>query len=61
VLARVAEYLEAGVTAVVVLDVEPASAQVFTIEGNQILGADDELTLPAILPGFSVAVREFFA
>ena len=60
VLAKVAEYLDAGVSVVVVLDDEQTTANIFTQDRNQILSADDELTLPEILPGFSVAVRRFF-
>ena len=61
VLAKVAEYLEAGVTVVVVLDGQPPSARVFRDDGTtRELGPDDELALPDLLPGFSVAVRRFF-
>lgn len=61
VLAKVAEYLEAGVTVVVVLDGEPPSAQVYRPDRPAaVLGPDDELTLPDLLPGFSVGVRRFF-
>ncbi len=62
VLAKVAEYLEAGVTVVVVLDEPPPSARVFGADGTmRELGPDDELTVPDLLPGFSVAIRSFFA
>ena len=61
VLAKVAEYLEAGVSAVIVLDNERASAMVYRDDGTaRTLGPDDELSLPDLLPGFSVAVRRFF-
>jgi Uma2 family endonuclease len=61
VLARVAEYLEAGVSVVVVLDDERRSAQVFGADGTtRELGPDDDLTLPDPLSGFRVAVRRFF-
>jgi Uma2 family endonuclease len=60
VLAKVAEYLDAGVSVVVVLDDEESQAHVITAERNQILDADEELTFPEILPGFSCAVRRFF-
>jgi Uma2 family endonuclease len=59
-LAKVAEYLNAGVSVVVVLDDEESRAHIFTSDRNQILGGDEELTSPEILPGFSVAVRRFF-
>ena len=60
VLAKVAEYLNAGVGVVVVLDDERSTAHLFTADRNQILGSVDELTFPEILPGFAVAVRRFF-
>jgi Uma2 family endonuclease len=61
VLAKVAEYLVAGVSVVIVLDGERTSAMVFHDDGTtRTLPADDELTLPDLLPGFSVMVRRFF-
>jgi Uma2 family endonuclease len=61
VLAKVAEYLEAGVLIVVVLDDERRSAHVFGADGtNRMLGADDELKLPDLLGEFRVAVGRFF-
>ena len=61
VLAKVAEYLGAGVTVVVVLDEPPPTARVFYADGPlQGLGPDDELTVPDLLPGFAVPVRRFF-
>ncbi len=60
-LAKVAEYLEAGVLIVLVLDDKSRSAHVFDAEGtHRMLGPDDELTLPDLLPGFRVLVRQFF-
>ena len=62
ILAKVAEYLEAGVTVVLVLDGEPPSAQLYRSDRTTtVLGPNDDLTLPDLLPGFSVAVRKFFA
>jgi Uma2 family endonuclease len=60
VLAKVAEYLDAGVSVVVVLDDDETQAHVHTAERSQILGADEKLKFPEILPGFSYAVRRFF-
>jgi Uma2 family endonuclease len=61
VLAQVAEYLQAGVSTVVVLDGKRRSAHVFSADGaHRMLGADDELTLPELLGDFRVAVRRFF-
>lgn len=61
VLEKVAEYLNAGVLAVLVLDPERRMIQVFTPdEPVRILGDSDELTLPGLLDDFRVAVRLFF-
>jgi len=61
VLAKVSEYLDAGVDVVVVLDDDRRNAQVFQADGEtRVLDADNALTLPAILPGFSMPVRRFF-
>lgn len=58
VLRKVAEYLEAGVTVVVVLDDARRMAHVFGADGTtRMLGADDELTVPDLLGAFRVAVR----
>ena len=61
VLAKVAEYLEAGVRLVVVLDGEEPSARVFRADGTTTtLKPDDQFAAPDLLPGFSIAVRRFF-
>jgi len=61
VLAKVAEYLEAGVVVVCVLDEQ---TQTLTIHRNdqppQVLTGDQEFALPELLGGFRVAVRRFF-
>jgi Uma2 family endonuclease len=58
---KVAEYLNAGVTVVVVLDDESRTAVLyFSDRASLTLKPDDELTVPEILPGFAVAVRRFF-
>ena len=60
-LAKVAEYLEVGVLAVVVLDEESETALLQLADAMpRRLGADDELALPEILPGFAEALRVFF-
>ncbi|MGO9464841.1 MAG: Uma2 family endonuclease [Isosphaeraceae bacterium] len=60
-LAKIAEYLDAGVSTVVVLDDQHRSAHVFGDDGtHQVLGPDDELELPDLLAKFKVAVRRFF-
>lgn len=61
ILSKIAEYLEAGVIAVVLLDGEIRVAKIFRADGTtQTLAGDETLTLPDLLPGFSVAVRRFF-
>ena len=61
VLAKMAEYLNAGVLFVVVLDDERREARVYGADGtDRVLGSDDELTFPEILGDFRVAVRQFF-
>ena len=61
VLAKVAEYLEAGVRVVIVLDDETRTAILyFPDRASVTLQPDDELTVPEILPGFVLPVRRFF-
>ncbi|MDB5312660.1 MAG: hypothetical protein JWO38_6862 [Gemmataceae bacterium] len=59
---KVGEYLNAGVTVVVVLDPGIDAATVYrqTEDIPQRFSNGDELTLPDVLPGFSVPVRKFF-
>ncbi len=60
-VAKMLEYLEAGVSVVIILDPKTKSASVFRSEDRQdIVEADEELTLPDVLPGFSVLVSRFF-
>jgi hypothetical protein len=59
---KVAEYLAAGVRIVCVLDEQTEKIHVYKLdEPPRILGADEELTLPAPLDAFRVAVYRFFA
>ncbi|MFI5455913.1 MAG: Uma2 family endonuclease [Isosphaerales bacterium] len=61
ILRKVAEYLEAGVAIVGVLDPEWNTLHLY--EGDQrvrILSEHDELTLPGLLGEFRVAVSRFF-
>lgn len=61
VFAKVAEYLEAGVSVVCVLDQMSERAVVCRAEAAPVtLQGDDELHLPDILGDFRVAVRRFF-
>ncbi len=61
VLAKVAEFLEAGVIAVLVLDDQRRLAHLYRADGiTRILGADDDLTVPDVLGDFSVKIGNFF-
>jgi Uma2 family endonuclease len=61
ILRKVAEYLDAGVLVVCVLDPQTETAHLYyPDQPSQILTADQELTFPTILPGFRVVVRRFF-
>lgn len=59
-LGKVSEYLEAGVSAVVVLDPDRRTAHVYEGEDPvRVLSESDELALPGVLGGFRVAVARF--
>jgi Uma2 family endonuclease len=61
VLAKVAEYLEAGVGAVCVLDDETRTAQVFDAERPvRVVTEPEALEFPGVLPGFRVALGRVF-
>lgn len=61
VLEKVAEYLNAGVLAVLVLDPERRTVHVFTLdEPVRVLSDTDELTLPGLLDDFRVETHRFF-
>lgn len=61
ILAKVAEYLEAGVTVVCVLDQMTERCVIYRAEeAVQIVLPEQELILPDILPEFRVVVRRFF-
>lgn len=62
VFKKVSEYLELGVPVVCVLDPDHRTAELFYPDdpGRRTLSADDELTFPEVLPGFSVCVEELF-
>lgn len=61
VLAKVAEYIQAGVAVVLVLNTERRDVQVFATDAPvHTLDADADLTLPAPLDGFRVAVARLF-
>lgn len=61
VLQKVAEYLSAGVPVVCVLDPRNETARLyFADQPELVLTADDQLTFPNQLPGFSVRVGSLF-
>jgi len=61
ILAKVAEYLEAGVTVVCVLDQMTERCNLYRAEeAIEVFTAEQELTVPDVLPEFRVAVRRFF-
>jgi len=60
-LVKVNEYLEVGVTAVVVLDPEPRTAHIFRADrAPQQIGPDHDLMVPDILGDFRVKLARFF-
>ncbi|HTU90028.1 MAG TPA: Uma2 family endonuclease [Gemmataceae bacterium] len=61
ILAKVGEYLQAGVSVVCVLDQMTERCHVYRNEEPvQVLTAEQELTIPDVLPEFRVVVRRFF-
>lgn len=61
VLIKTREYLEAGVTAVMVVDPEEETATVFRHEEfHQTFHNGDVVELPDVLPGFAVPLKRFF-
>jgi Uma2 family endonuclease len=61
VFAKVTEYLTAGVTAVCVVNPESGTAIVYRDNQDpESFAADVELSLPDVLPGFRVPLRQFF-
>ena len=62
VLAKVVEYLSAGVSVVCILDDPTDTVYVYTDdEAARVLTEDQLLTFPGVLPDFQVEVRRFFA
>jgi Uma2 family endonuclease len=62
ILTKVAEYLNAGVQVVCVVDPECRTVTVYRPDQPQIiLRNEDELAFPSILPGFTVRISQFFA
>ena len=59
--AKVAEYLDAGVLVVCVVEPKDEFVLIYTPDAApQRLSGDELLKLPSVLPGFYVRVREFF-
>ena len=58
---KVGEYRNAGVKVVCLVDPDKATVIVYPGEEfHRMLGANDELTLPEVLPDFRVPVRRLF-
>ena len=61
IMAKVGEYLAAGVTHVCILDEQTQTARVFSDDGTgRTVAAAEELTFTDILPRFAVKVARFF-
>jgi Uma2 family endonuclease len=61
ILAKTSEYLTAGVTVVCLVDPKTATAMVYRGEDfPQTFDNGDILTIPDVLPGFQVPVRQIF-
>lgn len=61
VLQKVAEYLNANVLTVVVIDPVPQRVHIFSAdEEATILNAGDRLTFANVLPGFEIAISKLF-
>lgn len=62
VLGKVAEYLNVGVPVVCVLDPDVRTARLYFPDDpdSRILSAEDDLSFPEILPGFSVRVGSLY-
>jgi len=61
VLVKIAEYLSIGVSIVCI--VEPRTSKIYLYRSEEpleVLGSDDVWTVPEVLPGFSIPVRQFF-
>lgn len=61
ILAKVAEYLKAGVQIVCIVDEETETVEIRSPDRPaQVLSRDDELAFNQILPGFGVVLRQLF-
>ncbi len=60
-LTKMLEYLHCGVLAVIIIDPDRRTVSIYQQDGSQeILFEADTLTIPDVLPGFSVPVRRLF-
>ena len=60
-LQKIAEYLNANVTAVAVIDPESRRVYLYSADRESIvLNDSDQLTFPDVLPNFSVPVDQLF-
>lgn len=58
---KMLDYIDAGVSVVVIFDPKTQSASVYRSDDRQdIFETADTLVLPDVLPGFAVAVAKFF-
>ena len=58
---KVGQYLNAGISVVVVIDSDTRTASVYRPDGSQVvLATTDTLTIPDILPGFAVEIARLF-
>ncbi len=58
---KIAEYLEAGVRVVAVIDPEPQTIHVYNGDTpGEVLRGEQLVTFPDVLPGFSMVVADFF-
>ena len=61
IILKVGEYLTAGVLKVVVLDPRSRKAHIYSVDQEpEVLGPEDELTIPELLGEFRIAVHRFF-
>ena len=59
--AKAPEYIGVGVAVVVIVDPETQTVAVYRNDDPPVeLGSDEVLTLPDVLPGFTVPIRAFF-
>lgn len=60
ILQKVAEYLNANVLTVAVVDPSTRQVHLYSDQGTTVLNATDSLKFPEVLPGFEVVVERLF-